>query len=173
MASCNSSLKHKIFPVDEETYGKENYQTHALEIYKLYVEKAEITNGLRRGIHPLFVSIHLLLIGVISYTIENNLSISIGILYVMPGITLSIVWRRLILNYERSFSIKLKVIREMEKKLPLAPYIGEREIAESLHPGDNSPRYVEDFVPWAEKLIPLTFIGLHVFGIVYVLELLK
>lgn len=170
MASCNSSLKHKLFPVDKKDYGKRNYQTHALEIYKSYVDQAENTNRLRRWVHPLFVSIHLLLIGGIGFIIENDLltrlpvsALIFGLILLFTApICLNIVWWRLIKNYQKFYSIKLKTIRAMEKKLPLAPYRFERKIAGSRQLKDGSPRYIEEIIPWAEKLLVYAIVGIYI-----------
>lgn len=78
----------------------------------------------------------------------------------MAGIALGIIWWRLIVNYEKSYSTKLEIIREVEKKLPFAPYIGE-QIAGDQQVENGSPHYVQYLVTWAEKLLPIMFIALY------------
>ena len=93
-------------------------------------------NALRRWVHPLFVSTYLLLAGIIGFIVENNSSIqshiqTLCVFIGLAGISLGSIWFRLIVNYQTSYSTKLKTIRAMEKRFRLR-LIGSNERLQDL-----------------------------------------
>ncbi len=141
-----------------EKYG-ENYQSHCLEMYKLYVEGAEKISDRRHLANSFFLTINTALIGIVGYVGGSigkwNWVVSVA------GIALCWVWCRLIRSYKDLNSGKFKVVHEIEKELPLAPYDAEWE---ALGRGTDSKLYLQ--FTRIEKLVPLIFGVLHIMAVI-------
>jgi len=146
------NIKDKLINTTEEVYG-ENYHSHILEIYKIYVEMADRISRRRQTANTFFLTVNTGIIALIGYiTIDKQIgnTISFYWLVALAGICLCYSWYRLICSYKDLNSGKFKVIHEIEKLLPISPYDAEWE---AIGKGKDSKMYlpftrVEIIVPW-------------------------
>jgi hypothetical protein len=142
-----------LFTQTEKAYGAD-YKQHCLEIYKMYVEKADAISSRRESANTFFLSINTVLIGLIGYldASEKFTKLAVG----LAGIILCFFWYRLLGSYKGLNTAKFQVIHEIEKKLPLSPYDAEWEF---LGRGDNAKCY-RPFTHM-EMWVPRVFLILH------------
>ena len=147
-----------LFAQTEKTYGAD-YKAHCLEIYKMYVERADAISSRRESANTFFLSVNTVLIGLIGYLDASQVctKLAIGI----AGSILCYFWYRLLLSYKGLNTAKFLVIHEIEKKLPLSPYDAEWEF---LGRGDNSDCY-KPFTH-IEIWVPRVFLGLHAIAMI-------
>lgn len=155
--TMEAKIKKILFAKEERSYGS-NYKEHCLEIYKMYVEKADAISSRRESANTFFLSVNTVLIGLIGYLDKSHecTKLAIGV----AGILLCYFWYRLLLSYKHLNSAKFQVIREIEKKLPLSPYDAEWEF---LGRGKNSDLY-KPFTH-IEIWVPRIFLFLHLLAI--------
>lgn len=156
----NKDYRELLHSNEKAQYG-ENYNAHLLEQYKIYVEMADRISTRRQSANSYFLTINTAIIAMISY-LKLESSISEGYLFYflvsVAGMILCYTWYRLIQSYKGLNSGKFKIIHELEKKLPTAPFDAEWKC---LGEGKNSDLYhpfthVEMVVPWI-------FFVLHLF----------
>lgn len=135
-------IENNLTANKEANYGAE-YKSHCLEIYKLYVEKADAISNRRQSTNFFFLTINTTIMGVVGY---DGIRLALG----LAGVLLCYYWYRLILSYKQLSSGKFKVIHEIEKELPLSPYDDEWEaIGGGKDPKLYTPlTYLEMAVPW-------------------------
>lgn len=151
-----------------DEYG-ENYQSHLLEQYKLYVEMADRVSQRRDQSNRFYVTIVSALVALLvvlarvgagpSGTVWAAALLIVGIF----GIALSGIWILNLRSYRTLNSAKFAVINSIERQLPWAGYADEWEL---LRPKDARPEYlqlsrVEQLVPW---LIIVLFAGIAAYG---------
>jgi hypothetical protein len=158
------SIEHELLRKSEKEYG-DNYKSHYIEIYKLYVEMADKISERRQAANSFFLTINTAIVGLVSYLqlgqtgkTESIFHLMIG----MAGMIICYMWYRLVLSYKQLNSGKFRVVHLIEQNLPLAPYDAEWEI---LGRGKDPKKYlpfthIEIFVPWV-------FFGLHAFVFLY------
>ena len=141
------SIREHLVVNSEDEYG-DHYKSHCLEIYKLYVEKADAISSRRQSANSFFLAVNTAVLGVIGYVSKSDdeTKLAVGI----AGVLLCIFWYRLIRSYKQMNSGKFKVIHEIERQLPLSPYDAEWE---ALGRGKNAALYrpftsTEMVVPW-------------------------
>jgi len=151
-------LREKLFNSTEEEYG-ENYKSHYLEIYKIYLEMADRISSRRQSANSFFLTINTALVGLIGY-IKLGAGKSSNYYYLVgiAGMVLCYIWYRLIKLYKDMNSGKFKVVHEIESNLPMSPYDAEWEI---LGRGKN-PKIYLPFTK-VEMRVPWVFFGLHLF----------
>lgn len=158
------TVEDELFKSNEDKYGA-SYKAHYLEIYKMYVEMADKISSRRQTANSFFLTINTTIVGLLGYVqlgkdqTENTEAFYwlIG----LAGMVLCFLWYRLVRSYKDINSGKFKVIHEIEKRLPLAPYDAEWEI---LGRGKDPKLYlpfthIEVGVPWV-------FFTLHFFILV-------
>jgi len=155
--NMHDNVKKILLTQTEKTYGAD-YKAHCLEIYKMYVERADAISSRRESANTFFLSVNTVLIGLIGYldNTQQCTKLAIGV----AGVILCYFWYRLLLSYKGLNSAKFQVVHEMEKILPLSPYDAEWEV---LGRGKKSDLYkpfthIEIVVPWV-------FLALHVFAV--------
>ena len=152
------SIREHLVVNSEDEYG-DHYKSHCLEIYKLYVEKADAISSRRQSANSFFLAVNTAVLGVIGYVSGSNdaTKLAVGI----AGVVLCFVWYRLIRSYKQMNSGKFKVIHEIEKELPLSPYDAEWQ---ALGRGEDSTLYT----PFTntEMVVPWIFLMCHVVAVV-------
>ncbi|MDM8565331.1 hypothetical protein QUF74_06720 [Candidatus Halobeggiatoa sp. HSG11] len=149
-----------LFKVRMNKYG-DNYQTHYLEIYKLYIEMADRISSRRHNANSFFLTINSAIIAVLGYVqfgvylgaklgVESAQTNDFYLIISILGIILCVVWYRLLRSYNQLNMIKFKVIHHIEQHLPIAPYDAEWEAGGC---GENFKIYqpftqIETKIPW-------------------------
>ncbi len=146
------TTREKLIVKTPDDYGG-NYQSHCLEMYKLYVQMADNISTRRQSANSFFLTINTAIIGFVGYlgTTAGNWNLAVSI----SGVALCYTWYRLIRSYKDLNSGKFKVIHEMEKELPLSPYDAEWE---ALGRGKDPKLYlpftnIEIYVPFVFGLL--------------------
>ncbi|MFH1035164.1 MAG: hypothetical protein V1806_11710 [Pseudomonadota bacterium] len=140
--------------MEAKTYG-ENYQTHLLEQYKLFVEMADRVSARRALANRYYIALTSALVAFLALVgsgklPELNLNApGIYRLVALVGILLNAVWFFNIESFRQLNSGKFKVIHKLEQQLPFACY--DEEWTE-LGRGEDTKRYrqltrIEKFVP--------------------------
>ncbi|MCI5108629.1 MAG: hypothetical protein MRY49_02175 [Candidatus Pacebacteria bacterium] len=149
----NAIAKNLI--VEKESKYGETYRTHCLEIYKLYVDKADAISNRRQNANTFFLTINTALLGITGYIGTAKVMLSIA------GVLLCYFWYRLVLSYKQLNSGKFKVVHEIEKLLPLSPYDAEWT---ALGEGQK-PSLYRPFTD-VEYRIPIVFMLVHIYFII-------
>ena len=134
----------------QEDYG-ENYKAHLLEQYKLYVEMADRVSARRQNANSFFLSVNTAIIALVSYVnFGSKTTINFYWFTSLTGIVLCFIWYRLVRSYKDLNSAKFKVVHELEKELPVAPYDLEWEkVGKGKNPKLYLPfTHIERFIPW-------------------------
>ena len=150
-----------------EGYG-ENYQSHLLDQYKLYVEMADRisqrldqSNRFYAGLVSAIVAL-LVVMGRLGVS-GSNWDIALLVAGLL-GASLSVIWFINLGSYRALNSAKYRVINEMESQLPYAGYTDEWAY---LRPAEGPARYfqltrIERFVP---LLVLALFVGIMAYSI--------
>ena len=155
------SIEKDLVGLSETEYG-ENYRSHSLDIYKLYVGMADKISERRQSASSFFLTLNSAIVALVGYVNLSRDTESIASSYfgvvAIAGMVLSFLWYRLIRSYKDMNSGKFKVIHEIEKQLPLKPYDAEWT---ALGRGKDPSLYlpftnIELFVPWV-------FFAIHLF----------
>lgn len=144
---------------DSVEYG-DNYKSHILEMYKIYLEMTDRISNRRQSANSFFLSINSALIGFIGY-ISVREDLKFNWIIALAGIILCYTWYRIVRSYKDLNSGKFRVIHEIEKELPISPYDAEWK---TLGEGKDSKLY-----------LPFTNIELKipiVFGIIHLLTMI-
>lgn len=153
-----STIRDNLIANVEAEYGAE-YKSHCLEIYKLYVEKADAISARRQTANSFFLTLNTTILGISGYLITSDTGAKL--LLGVAGVLLCIFWFRLIRSYKQLNSAKFKVIHEMEKELPFSPYDAEWILIDSRQ-GRKS------YLPFTtiEMAVPLVFFAFHGFTLI-------
>jgi len=136
-----------------------------LEIYKLYVEMADRISQRRQTGNSFFLSINTAVIGAVGYVGFGEAGKVDAVFYTfiaIAGLVLCFLWFALILSYKSMNTHKFTVIHEIEQFLPFAPYDREWEIAKK---GEDWATHIP--FTYIEMLVPLVFLLLHLFVLIY------
>lgn len=151
----------------QEEYGQE-YKSHLLEQYKLFVEMADRISARRQSANSFFLSVNTAIIVLVGYiNFGGQFASSYYWLVSLAGIALCFMWYRLIRSYKDLNSAKFAVIHEMETELPVSPYDSEWE---KVQRGTNKKLYlpfthIEVYIPWV-------FLVIHGFVLIKAVSLL-
>ena len=161
-----NEISDRLVANDRESYG-DNFQAHSLEMYKLYVQMADNISARRQSANSFFLTVNTALIAIVGYMSGEN--VEINWVVNLAGMVLCYSWYRLIRSYKDLNSGKFKVVHEIEKTLPLAPYDAEWE---ALGRGNDSKLYlpftvIEMRVPWIFLVLHLVALALSVYRVVY------
>lgn len=151
-------IKKILFKKKKRGYG-DDYTSHLIEIYKLYVKTADNISDRRQSANSFFLTVNTAIIGIISYMqlgLKSKSDTGLYWIIGIAGMALCYTWFRLIRSYKDLNSGKFKVIHEIEQNLPIAPYDAEWE---SLGRGEN-PKLYHPFTK-VEMNVPWIFFSLH------------
>jgi len=163
------NFEEKLRPVTPEQYGS-NYDQHLLEQYKLYVEMADRISHRRQNANGFGLSINTALLGIVglvaSRCTRGQMFMTIAVISVV-GMLMSYGWYRLLCSYRDLNTAKFRVIRFIESRLPIAPYVAEWQAAGE---GKN-PKLYKPFTH-IEVGIPRIFILAYLVSLVYSIGML-
>lgn len=145
------------------------FESHCLEIYKIYVEMADRISQRRQTANSFFLSINTAIIGAVGYVGFGDVSKVKPMFYALiafAGLVLCVLWYYLVLSYKSMNSHKFGVIHQIEENmLPLAPYKEEWRLAEE---GKNWRTQIP--FTHIEQWVPLVFFALHLFVLIFGLD---
>lgn len=149
----------RLLSQTKEVYGDE-FENHRFEQYKLYVEMADRISARRMLANSFFVGFHTALIAAFTVMLKENtlLPTLMGMTPFLAVIVLCYVWWRVVRSYSQLNSGKFKVVQELEKMLPVAPYDAEWN---ALGEGKKRKLYLP--LTRVENCVPFCF------GVLYVL----
>ena len=158
----------------QEDYG-EQYKSHLLEQYKLYVEMADRISARRQTANSFFLSINTAIIALIGYVnFGSKTTTDYYWLVSAAGAVSCYAWYRLIRSYRDLNSAKFKVVHEMEQMLPFAPYDTEWEkVGRGKDPKLYLPfTHIEIVIPWVFFVIHTLILLKAIIAIEFVRELI-
>jgi hypothetical protein len=131
-----------------------------LEQYKLYVEMADRTSGRRMITNSFFLAIQTAIIAAVftSGKIFPGINSHSRIGLAVCGILISILWLLIIKSYRQLNSAKFRVIHEIERWLPVAPFDKEWKL---LTEQPKASHYLA--LSRIEQFVPLCIGGLYSF----------
>lgn len=147
-----------------EEYGQD-FESHLLEQYKLYVEMADRISARRLSTNQYFLAINTTLITALAVAVTvglDRLKPAWAAVVSLAGIVLCYTWYRLVKSHDQLNTGKFAVIHEMEKQLPYPPYAVEWE---KLGKGKNPTLYRP--VSKVEATVPFVFIALYLVLLVW------
>ncbi len=121
---------NSVFNVSEKEYGQE-YRSHLLAQYQLYVKSVEKISDRRQNANNYFITINTVLISFLGIFFQAKILETISwikCLISIMGIVICIIFWFLLRSYKQLNTGKFKVIHEIEQKLPLALYDHEWRI---------------------------------------------
>lgn len=133
-----------------------------LEQYKLYVEMTDRTSARRMIANSFFLAVQTAIIagvftsGTIGLGIDGYSRIGLAVC----GIAIAILWLIILRSYRQLNSAKFRVIHDLEKMLPAAPFDKEWEL---LGQQRMASRYLA--LSRIEQCVPLCIAGLYSFYI--------
>jgi len=145
-----------ILSFSKEVYGDE-FEKHILEQYKIYVDMADKVSSRRMLANSFFVSIHTAFVAALSFLSRDghfhNGAASYAPLVAL--ILLCILWWQTVRSYRQLNSGKFKVIHELEKHLPVTPFVAEWSIlGEGRRPNAYTPlSNIESWLPFCFGLL--------------------
>ncbi|MCH8842651.1 MAG: hypothetical protein IID61_06690 [SAR324 cluster bacterium] len=150
--SEKSTLQQILFPSGSPT--EDISRSQLLEQYKIFVQTSEALVSRRQTVNAFFLSLNTLLLGVIGFLLKEGVSNIYGGLGVIvmgvTGISMAILWRRLIRSYNQLNRGKFDVIHILEQHLPAMMFKAEWIV---LGEGADKTRYLpstrtEMTIPW-------------------------
>ncbi len=136
----------------KEEYG-DDYNSAVLEQWKTCVEMANNNAEKRISSNNVFITLNSALLAIISFSLDYK-----SILLSVVGIILCILWRKSIDSYRRLGKMKYLIIDEIEKKLPLTPFLNEWKGLNNDHKYSTLTK--------TEKVMPSIFIALFSLAII-------
>lgn len=144
-----------------------NYDVHAFDQYKIYLEMADRISSRRQSANLFFVTINTLLITLSSYIkAATSTETLFYVITSLAGCLICYVWYRLILSYKNLNSAKFKVVHAIEREMPYRLFDAEWD---SVGRGKDKKLY-HPFTD-LEIRVPLIFITIHILVLLYVLPL--
>lgn len=159
--------------MDRQSYG-ENYQSHLLEQYKLYIEMADRISSRRVQMNRFYISLLSGLIAIISVFVNTDFfpklqgtKLQYITLFLLGLLALIFcwVWHSNIHSYKQLNSAKFKVISEIEKHMPLSIYKIEWEILKKdrEYKVYMEQTLVEKYVPF---LLAIPYLILSIYSLI-------
>jgi hypothetical protein len=142
-----------------------------MEQYKLYVEMADRVSDRRSTANTFFLTANTLLVSVFGAIASKDAGLSSDsmriwfILFALSGLAFSLAWFFIVKSYRQLNEGKFKVIGEIEKSLPLAPYKAEWI---ALGKGKEPKLYrpltdIERFAPSIFSIIYITILLINIY----------
>lgn len=153
-----------IYSKSKDDYSS-NYDAHAFDQYKIYLEMADRISSRRQTANSFFITINTLLITLAAYAksaIEAE-----TFLYVvtsLAGALICYVWYRLVLSYKNLNSAKFKIVHAIERELPYRLFDAEWDAV-----GQGKDKKLYHPFTSLEMRIPWIFLAIHILVLVYVL----
>src|SRR5512136_2733522 len=121
--------KLALFQMNREEYGN-NYEEHFLEQYKLYVETTDRVSDRRNTTNTFFLTANTLLVTIFGAIVTTTITSSIIwiILFALAGVVFSFAWLFIVRSYGQLNGGKFSIIKDVEKKLPLALHEAEWKV---------------------------------------------
>jgi len=127
------------------------------DTYKLLVEMADRVSQRRQAANNFYLSANTAIIGASAYIATLGESATNTFVVAVAGIGVCILWQRNIDSYKTLNEAKFKVINQIEKALPLAPFTAEWSY---LDPDGTGTRHRPFHV--VEVVVPRIFICVHI-----------
>ena len=150
MNAEQNNIQKKLFKTKKSDYG-ENFHSHMIEQYKIYIEMSDHISARRQNANSFFLTLNTVIIAFVGYVNMGDKSLSAFYWFIsIAGMLLCFMWYKLIRSYRDLNSAKFKVVHAIESHLPIAPFEAEWEISQR---GSNSKLYlpfthVEIYIPW-------------------------
>ncbi|MCT4648604.1 MAG: hypothetical protein N4A74_26685 [Carboxylicivirga sp.] len=144
----------------KEKYG-ENYDSHLIEIFKLYVDSAEKNSDRRQKANSYLLSINtafIAILGAFSIKDVTTLTWQTSLSLCLIGVSISVLWFVILKTYKRLNSAKFKVINSIAVHLPISPYSAEWVILKAQNHKSLSN---------LEQVVPFIFTGVYIFIFVF------
>lgn len=134
----------------------EQWHSHLLDQYKLYVEMADRISQRRTSANTYFLSVNSAILAFVGYLTSASDPDYMWLL-ALAGCMLTLFWYNIVLSYRNLNSAKWQVVQDIEKRLPISPYDAEWD---SVQRGHNPKLYrpithIESWVPWVFFLLHL------------------
>jgi hypothetical protein len=141
-----------------------------LEQYKLFLQTSEDLVNRRQNVNSFYISISSALIAIMgvfcTFDFGKKAELVICFLFCLIGIIISVSWSKILSCYGNLNSSKMKIISNIEKKLPLSLFDAEwAALSDKL----NKKKYIS--FTETEKIIPLLFEIVYLFIIVLIIFL--
>ena len=141
-----------VLKVAEKEYGQE-YKSHLLAQYQLYVESVEKISDRRQNANNYFITINTVLISFLGVLFQVKIfenTFWIKLLIPLVGVIICVIFWYLLRSYKQLNTGKFRVIHEIEQRLPAALYDYEWHI---LKEGKDKKVYypfshIEIIIPW-------------------------
>ena len=143
-----------LFSQAKENYG-DSFNTDLLEQYKLYVQSAENVSARRVASSRYLLTLSSALVALYGLQSADFSQNCWTLLTPIAGITVSVLWYRIIKSHANPNRVKFKVIYELEQHLPAAMYKYEWHLAEEGK--GKTYRTVTTIEQW----VPILFGALH------------
>ena len=135
-----------------------DYAAHLLEQYKLYVEMADRISHRRQTANTFFLTVNTALVALLDVAFRGESDLAQLAWYPLvsfAGVVLAFTWYRLIHSYRDLNTVKFRLVRQIERRLPIRPYEAEWQ---ALGQGEESRLYlpftsIETKVPWVFMLL--------------------
>ena len=154
--SVFSTIGEVLLQVPEADYG-EHYKSDMLAMYRDFVASAELVSDRRNKANSFYLTTCTALLGTNTYFSTQIEGVPYALLSALLGIVFSSIWVGLIASYKSLNGAKFKVIQEIEKHLPMAPYKAEEWVYQ------KPATYMVKLSKY-ESYMPLVFIALN-FGL--------
>ena len=113
-----------VLRVPKDIYG-ETWGNDAVRMYGLYLEQTDRLTARRQNVNKFFIAIHAALLSFMGYVLKGS---GEGLILVcLGGIALCAPWFLLIFTHWRSSNLKLHLLGDIEKHLPIGPLSAEDE----------------------------------------------
>ena len=157
-------IREHLIANDASTYG-DQYRSHCLEIYKVYVGMAEAISDRRQTANTFFLTLNTGIVAAWGFLFEKSPDLWHRDILMIAGMGICYAWYRLIRSYKDLNTAKFKVIHEIEKELPLSPLDAEWE---AVGRGERKDLYLPftDIEPMIPRVFGLLYIALVLTSVV-------
>jgi hypothetical protein len=155
----NVNLDDELRGAPPAGYGND-FSTHLLEEYKLYVSMADKISERRQAANTFFLAINSAVITALGITWPSEIGASKFSWFIVVsavGILLCLSWNRLLRSYKDLNSAKFVIIGKLEGYLPVRPYAAEWKL---VGEGKVSRQYLP--LSHIELKIPFFFMLLYI-----------
>ncbi len=146
--------------ISKKKYG-DNYSSHLLELFKIYIDSVEKNSDRRQKANAYLLSLNTSFIAILGvFSIKDVISLPwyISLSLCLIGVAISVLWYSILKTYRRINSAKFKVINSIAQQLPITPYSAEWEVLKSQKHKSLSN---------LEQIIPYIFTAVYIFIFVF------
>ena len=164
------NLENGLFNFSKETYGG-SFKDDLLEQYKLYVQSAENVSARRLASSRYLLTLSSALVALYGLQSAGFSQNYWTLLIPVVGITVSVLWYRIIKSHADLNRVKFEVIYEFEQHLPAAVYKYEWHLAEEGKGKTyRTVTTIEQWVPILFAALHLVLVVMIIFGIASVMD---